>query len=81
MAPLNYEVFKRLNPGEKSLVEWKLGTASHFTTALWELMCRADEANLHRIELGFPQYVEACRNYKRRAGWWPGLAERLGVPD
>jgi hypothetical protein len=59
-------------PGEKAVVKWQFRKFGHFFTALFGTMARADEENLTKLALGFPDEVAGFRE------WAHGnLAERL----
>ena len=57
---------------EKAVVKWQLRLYGDFYTALWQAIARADEGNLARLALGFPNEVEG---YKAWA--WGDLGRRL----
>lgn len=42
---------------EKAVLEWQFRLCGDFKTALWGAIVRADEGNLARLELGFPDEV------------------------
>lgn len=57
---------------EKEVVMWQFRLIGDFKKALWDAICRADELNLARLEMGFPTEIEGYR------AWAMGdLARRL----
>lgn len=60
------------SPAEKAVVKWQLRLYGHFYTALWQAIARADEKNLEKLALGFPDEVAG---YKLWA--WGDLGRRL----
>ena len=58
--------------GEKAIVKWQFHLHGNLFTALFEAFARADEKNLYRLSLGFPQETEALREWR-----YGSLAKRL----
>ncbi len=55
-----------LTQGEKDYIfDKQYHHAGHFMTAIWEAIGRADEFNLGRLHLGFPQEVDAYLAWTR----------------
>ena len=50
--------------GEKLILRWQFRSLGHFWTQLFEAMIRADDDNLDRLALGFPDAVEALRDWR-----------------
>lgn len=78
----NYKEFAKLTKGEQDLVKWQYPRdlcASDFVVALYNVIARADEANLGLLELGFPTQVQAFRDYSTIKNWWQALQKRLGI--
>jgi hypothetical protein len=42
---------------EKLVIRWQFRRCGDFEAALWNAIKRADETNLGRLALGFPQHV------------------------
>ena len=61
---------EELTPEEDWIAKWQYGYLGHFHKALFEAICVADEENLDRLSLGFPDEVEGYRKYTQQAGWW-----------
>ena len=57
---------------EKWIVRWQFKLLGDFETALSQAISRADENNLARLELGFPEQVEGYANWA-----YGTLGERL----
>jgi len=77
MMELNYEYFVSLDRGTQHLVEWQYHFSGDFNRALFEVIGRADEINLYRLARGFPEEVEAYKNYTRVNGWWQKIQKGL----
>lgn len=56
--------------GEAFVIDWQYRYAGSFTETLAELMVKADEDNLSRLEKAFPEEVRAFRKYRTVPGWW-----------
>ncbi len=48
---------------EKAVIKWQFRLNGDFKTALWEAIKRADEGNLDRLALGFPDEVAGFRQW------------------
>ena len=70
--------FKELTPEEDWIAKWQYRYLGHFHKALFEAICVADEENLDRLSLGFPDEVEGYRKYTRQAGWWKEVQKKIG---
>ncbi len=70
---------KELNKGERFIVEWQYNVLGSFGMALADAMSRADEPNLNKLSAGYPEEVEAYRNYTRTRGWWADVKRRAGI--
>lgn len=55
-----------LTQGEKDYIfDNQYHHAGHFMTAIWEAIARADENNLRRLRMGFPEEVDAYLAWAR----------------
>ena len=68
---------EELTPEEDWIAKWQYGYLGHFHKALFEAICAADEGNLNRLSLGFPDEVEGYRKYTRQAGWWKEVQKKI----
>lgn len=59
-----------LNEGEIHLCEWKHDMSGHFFTKLFDCMSSADQGNLFRLGLAFPDEVRAFMRFKTEEGYW-----------
>lgn len=50
---------------EKWVIQWQFGLLGEFESALAECIKRADEANLSRLSLGFPEQVVGFISWSR----------------
>ena len=66
-----------LSHGERFIVDWQYHMAGGFKQALVEAMCRADDTNLAKLALAFPEETEAFILYSRKDGWWPDLQNKI----
>ena len=69
---------EELTPEEDWIAKWQYGYSGHFHKALFEAICVADEENLDRLSLGFPDEVSGYRKYTRQAGWWKEVQKKVG---
>ncbi len=60
----------KLNKSEKFIFDWQYGLLGHFKTALIEAICQADDGNLYKLRLGFPDEVDGYKKYIYQEGWW-----------
>ena len=70
-----------LSEEEQAVVKWQFGLYAHFYTALFDAIKRADDNNLFRLELGFPNEVGGFLKFNRQEGWWQGVEEKLRELD
>src|ERR1044072_4376292 len=57
-----------LTPGEKKyILDWQYHMGGSFSQALFMAIDRADEHNLRRLELGFPEEVHSFKAWSRGA--------------
>ena len=49
--------------GEKFIIEWQFGLLGDFRTALMDAIKNADDVNLHLLYRGFPDEVQAFRQW------------------
>lgn len=68
---------KPVTEGEQSLYRWQYHRAGDFEQKLWEAITQAGSTNLGKLELGFPEHVEAYRRYSYERGYWVALKERI----
>ncbi len=66
-----------LTEGEEFIVKWQCRLLGGFKTALIHTIMLADESNLEKLRLGFPNEVGAFLNYSRVEGWWPNLLSKI----
>lgn len=62
---------------EAFVIEWKYNYGGSFTMALAELLAIADNNNLEKLRLAFPDEVEGYVNYTKVRGWWQDLRNRF----
>lgn len=68
-----------LTISELFIVEWQYGMLGDFRKSLIEAICRADEMNLIKLSMGFPDEVEGYKNYARVDGWWETIQEKAEI--
>lgn len=49
------------------LYDWQFGDRAHFYTALFELLTKADEVNVTRLALAFPNHALAFERWRQAA--------------
>ena len=60
----------KLNQGEIDLYFWQYNKLGGFLTKIFDAMVVADTSNLNKIAKGFPQQVQAYKNYGNLSGFW-----------
>ncbi len=55
----------QFDEADRVVIFWLFHFFGDFRTALWEAICRADEENLERLRLGFPNEVEGYKRWTR----------------
>ena len=70
--------FKGLTSEEDWIVKWQYGYLGHFYSALFKAICAADEENLGKLSLGFPDEISGYRKYTQQAGWWKEVQKKIG---
>lgn len=73
----NWDVYRTLPVGEQRLCDWQFGRLSGFWTAVWKAIATADNSNLERLALAFPDEVEAYKRFSYEPGYWQGIQEKL----
>lgn len=81
LSNIDAKKLDELNDGERHLFDWQFQYSGDFFRLLFEAISKADEHNLNRLALGFPQEVEAFCKYARVPGWWKEFLEELGVVE
>ena len=72
----------KLDNSEKFIFMWQYRLLGHFKTALIEVICRADDNNLEKLSLGFPDEVRGYINYNQTPGWWEEVQKKAEIdPD
>lgn len=72
--------FDALTEGEMFIVEWQYRyQMGGFRTALIEAISHADIVNQAKLAKGFPEEVEAYRNFSRVSGWWEEVQKKAGI--
>ena len=73
---------EKLAKSEEFILMWQYRMLGHFKTALMEAICLADDGNLARLRLGFPNEVDGYINYTQVNGWWQVVQKKAGIePD
>lgn len=70
---------RRLTKGEQFIYDWqydRLGSAS-FMGYLAKALAVADNSNLDRLRLAFPDEARAMNLFHSQVGWWPGVEDTV----
>ncbi|OHB71899.1 MAG: hypothetical protein A2W23_06525 [Planctomycetes bacterium RBG_16_43_13] len=70
---MKYEMTK----GERFVYFWQHNMLGSFMSILAEAISAADAKNTAKLALGFPEEVEAMRNFSNMDGWWVNLREKV----
>lgn len=68
-----------LSKSEEFVILWQYRMSGHFKTALADAIGLADEGNLEKLRLGFPDEVQGYINYTQVEGWWKEVQRKAGV--
>lgn len=69
--------YLELTPEEKFVYEWQKGMSGSFSTALAELICKADLGNQRMLAKSYPDAVSGVQKFQSEAGWWE-YVKRIG---
>jgi hypothetical protein len=67
----------KLTPPEQFIWDWQNRRLGDFKLALVHLIQRADEFNLERIGMGFPDEVAGYIHYMTVPGWWDDVIRKM----
>lgn len=59
-----------LDQGEIDLYFWQYKKLGRFKEHLFKTISKADTVNLNKLKKGFPEQVDAYRNYSNTNGYW-----------
>ncbi len=76
--PINFD---KLDDSEIFIVKWQYRMLGDFGKALIEAIMRADDGNLEKLDLGFPDEVRGYIKYARLPGWWTMAKLKAGIED
>lgn len=62
---------------ELDLYLWQETSNDNFTSKLYTLIAKADNANRAKLALGFPEEVEAMTRFQKEEGYWEDLKKRI----
>jgi len=68
--PFTQPTIYSLSAEESFVYMWQYHLLSGFWERLADAMCRADDSNLTRLEIGFPDQVAGMRKFRHVSGWW-----------
>lgn len=79
MREFNPFIFRKLTVGEQSLVKAQYGDfkPESFEYMLWQIIAKADNANLDLLAKAYPGHVKAWRKFKFELDWWPSIVSKL----
>lgn len=67
-----------MSSAEKELYYWYVdGNATNFSAILYDLISKADNNNLQKLSLLYPEEVEAMKNFSYTEGYWEDLQNRM----
>lgn len=72
---------EKLDESEKFIVMWQYRLLGDFKKTLIECIMRADDDNLIRLSLGFPDEVKGYEKYAKTPGWWKEVQKRAGIVE
>ena len=77
---MNTKAFEECTLSERFIIEWQYNMLGGFKSALIDAISRADNDNLAKLSVGFPNEVEGFRKFSRDKNWWPDLQKRMDLP-
>ena len=66
-----------LNSGERDLYFWQYNKLGGFMTRIFDAMAVADTVSLNKIGKGFPEQVQAYKDYGNKKGYWQSVTTRM----
>ena len=71
-----------LTKGEQFIYDWQYGIhgSTSFKGYLSKALAIADNTNLDKLRLAFPEEARAMHLFRTQAGWWPSV-EDMGNKD
>ena len=71
----------KLDKSEKFILMWQYRMLEDFKKALIEAICQADDGNLYKLGLGFPDEVSGYKKYIYQEGWWKEVQLKAGKEE
>lgn len=68
-----------LTESEIHIIEWQYKLSDGFYYHLTNTMSLADEHNLDRMAIGFPDLANAMWNFHNTPNWWNDLKQRAEI--
>lgn len=68
----------KLDESEKFIFCWQYRMLGGFKEALLRAIMIADDTNLEKLRVGFPEEVEGFINYSQKIGWWTKVELKVG---
>ena len=62
---------------ERKLFDFDRGAGGDFFTLLIRAIMRADNDNIEKLKISFPELVEVVKRYGREEGYWQDLEKRM----
>lgn len=66
-------IVNKCNEGERRLFEYNYSQIGNFFNSLFQVMFKADNYNLNKLSLGYPEEVNAVKKYKTIDGYWDAI--------
>lgn len=66
---------RKLNEGEKRLIEFMFQISGGFYTDFFKCAMKADTFNKAKLAKGFPEEIEALKRYQNEIGYWDEIQE------
>jgi len=68
---------KPITKGEQFIYDWQYKRLGGFYNHLVEAISVADNYHLNLLHMGFPDEVQAYKDFTCTRGWWPEVEERI----
>ena len=69
---------EELTESEEFIFKWQYRALGQFKTALIEAIMLADDDNIAKLYLGFPNEIDGYISYTQIPGWWKEVLRKVG---
>jgi hypothetical protein len=66
-----------MNEGEKKFMFYQRGIEGSFFTALFDAIMKADQSNLNKLKLAFPEEATVVEKFRNEPGYYQDLERKF----